>query len=397
MPRGSQPRKSRGKKPNANDNAQLLAGLSRNLRRLVPVVTANSGDEALTLLKKDRDFSIIISDMRMPGMDGATLLEQVHAGWPQAVRILLTGQADMNSTVAAINRGRILRYLSKPWDEPELLATVREGLERLALEREKARLEALTQQQNEALRTLNDELEQRVAARTAELSEAHQKLQRNHLKTIKVFSNLLELRGERLAGHGITTADMPPAPEDTAIDALRARVSWLARRVQGLEDDEGAPSAALAGELHRCEHELLERTRRRQLRQGGPGASMPATTAPGRVDDAGLATEVGRHLQTNEALLQYVVHGDELLACVLRPDGLVVQRRLAEAACRQAKKQGGGCAMLAGQGLVSASAGQDCKQADSPGEAGAMPHSAAQGLSAAPLSARQPAADRGSL
>ena len=57
---------------------------------------------------------------------------------------------------------------------------------------------------------------------------------------------------------------------DNAIDALRARVSWLARRVQGLEDDEGAPSAALAGELHRCEHELLERTRRRQLRQGGP-------------------------------------------------------------------------------------------------------------------------------
>ncbi len=70
-------------------------------------------------------------------------------------------------------------------------------------------------------------------------------------------------------------------------------------------------------------------------------------------------------------------------------------RRLAEAACRQAKKQGGGCAMLAGQGLVAASAGQDCNHADNPGEAGAMSHSAAQGLSAAPLSARQPAADGG--
>ena len=198
-----------------DDESNILAALRRVLRAAgYQVLLATSGDAALETLR-GRPVDAVISDMRMPGMDGATLLEQVHAGWPQAVRILLTGQADMNSTVAAINRGRILRYLSKPWDEPELLATVREGLERLALEREKARLEALTQQQNEALRTLNDELEQRVAARTAELSEAHQKLQRNHLKTIKVFSNLLELRGERLAGHGRRVAE-------TARDLARA-------------------------------------------------------------------------------------------------------------------------------------------------------------------------------
>ena len=70
-------------------------------------------------------------------------------------------------------------------------------------------------------------------------------------------------------------------------------------------------------------------------------------------------------------------------------------RRLAEAACRQAKKQGGGCAMLAGQGSVTASAAQGCHHADSPGEARAMPPSA-QGLSAPPLSAPPSAADGGS-
>jgi len=70
-------------------------------------------------------------------------------------------------------------------------------------------------------------------------------------------------------------------------------------------------------------------------------------------------------------------------------------RQLAEAACRQAKKQGGGCAMLAGQGLVTASAAQHCHHLDSPGRAGAMPPSA-QGRSAGPLSQRQPAADGGS-
>lgn len=198
-----------------DDESNILSALRRVLRAAgYQVLLATGGDAALETMR-GWPVDAVISDMRMPGMDGAALLEQVHAGWPQAVRILLTGQADMNSTVAAINRGRILRYLAKPWDEPELLATVREGVERLALEREKARLEALTQQQNEELRTLNAELEQRVAARTAELSEANQKLQRNHLKSIKVFSNLLELRGERFAGHGRRVAE-------TARDLARA-------------------------------------------------------------------------------------------------------------------------------------------------------------------------------
>jgi response regulator RpfG family c-di-GMP phosphodiesterase len=190
-----------------DDESNILSALRRVLRGAgYQVLVADGGAAALERLAVD-EVHAVISDMRMPGMDGAQLLEQVHQRWPQVVRVLLTGQADMQSTVAAINRGRILRYLTKPWDEPELLATLREGVDRLALEREKTRLEALTQQQNAALLTLNAELEDRVAARTAELSDANGKLQRNHLKTIKVFSNLLELRGDRLAGHGRRVAE----------------------------------------------------------------------------------------------------------------------------------------------------------------------------------------------
>ncbi len=190
-----------------DDESNILSALRRVLRGAgYQVLVADGGAAALERLALG-DVHAVISDMRMPGMDGAQLLERVHEGWPQVARILLTGQADMNSTVAAINRGRILRYLSKPWDELELLATVREGIERLSLQAEKQRLEALTQQQNAELKSLNTELEDRVAARTAELSDANQKLQRNHLKTIKVFSNLLELRGDRLAGHGRRVAE----------------------------------------------------------------------------------------------------------------------------------------------------------------------------------------------
>jgi response regulator RpfG family c-di-GMP phosphodiesterase len=190
-----------------DDEANIVAALRRSLRGAgYNVVTAGGGAEALALLENTA-VDVVVSDMRMPGMDGAQFLEQVNQRWPQVARILLTGQANMDATVDAINRGHILRYLRKPWDEAELRGAVLEGVERLALERERARLEALAQTQNEQLKELNGALEARVQERTAELSEAHQKLQRNHLKTIRVFSNLLELRGDLLAGHSRRMAD----------------------------------------------------------------------------------------------------------------------------------------------------------------------------------------------
>jgi response regulator RpfG family c-di-GMP phosphodiesterase len=198
-----------------DDEANILSALKRSLRNAgYCVMTAGGGQQALRMLE-EMPVDVLISDMRMPGMDGAQLLEQVNQRWPQVVRILLTGQSTMDDSVAAINRGRILRFLRKPWDEPELLGAVLEGVERVTLEREKLRLESLTQWQNHELKTLNTELEARVRARTTELAEAHQKLERNYLKTIKVFSNLLELRGDQLAGHGRRVAD-------TARDLARA-------------------------------------------------------------------------------------------------------------------------------------------------------------------------------
>ena len=112
---------------------------------------------------------LIISDMRMPGMDGATFLAEARRRHPDTVRLLLTGYADMESTVAAINAGQIARYISKPWNDQDVVLTVREALERKALEREKARLEALTRSQNEELKSLNASLEEKVEARTGEL------------------------------------------------------------------------------------------------------------------------------------------------------------------------------------------------------------------------------------
>ncbi|KPF48974.1 chemotaxis protein CheY [beta proteobacterium AAP121] len=191
-----------------DDEPNILTALQRVLRGLpVTVMSASGGEEALALMQR-QPAELVISDMRMPGMNGVQLLEQLHQRWPQTVRILLTGHAELQSAVSAVNRGAIFRYLQKPWNEQELLAAVREGLERLALQRETERLQALTQHQNAELQTLNSELEVRVQARTAELSTAHQKLKRGYLNSIRVFANLLELRGGPLAGHGRRVAEM---------------------------------------------------------------------------------------------------------------------------------------------------------------------------------------------
>ena len=191
-----------------DDEENILATLGRLFRKQrYQIRTATSGAEGLRLLESE-PVDLVISDMRMPEMDGARFLEQVFQRYPDTVRILLTGYADISSTIQAVNRGQIYRYVSKPWDDQELLTTVRQALDVKALQREKARLEALTVQQNEALRTLNLSLEEKVQARTQELALANEKLKGSFITSVKVFANLIELREGRLAGHSRRVADL---------------------------------------------------------------------------------------------------------------------------------------------------------------------------------------------
>lgn len=191
-----------------DDEANILSALRRLFRpHGYTVLVAGGGAEGLEMLAKEH-VDLIISDMRMPGMDGATFLAEARRLYPDTVRLLLTGYADMDSTIAAINAGQIARYIAKPWNDQDVVLTVREALERKALEREKVRLEALTRAQNEELKSLNSSLEQKVEARTAELKTAHEKLKQNFLTSIRVFSNLIELREGLISGHSRRVADL---------------------------------------------------------------------------------------------------------------------------------------------------------------------------------------------
>lgn len=199
-----------------DDEPSILSALRRLLRPTGhTVLTATSGAEGLALLAATPGVALVVSDMRMPGMDGAQFLEKVRTQWPDTVRLLLTGYADMSSTVDAINRGEIYRYIAKPWDDHELLLVIRQALEQRQLQHENQRLLALTQSQNAELHTLNTGLAQTVAARTSELAQlndflnlANSQLRQQFLTTVKVFSSLLELRGGSVAGHARRVADL---------------------------------------------------------------------------------------------------------------------------------------------------------------------------------------------
>ena len=190
-----------------DDEANILNSLKRLFRPVgYRLFTAGGGEEALQIMERE-SIDLVVSDMRMPGMNGAQVLAAVRARWPDTVRILLTGYADIASTVEAINAGQLHSYVSKPWDDNEILLVVRDALERKSLQRDKARLEALTHRQNEELKQLNAGLEAKVAERTAEVREAHEKLKTGFINTIKTFSNLIELRGGQMAGHSRRVAE----------------------------------------------------------------------------------------------------------------------------------------------------------------------------------------------
>jgi len=124
-----------------DDEPRALELLTRSLRKQAQTSTATSAEEALELFAADR-FLLVISDQRMPGMSGVDLFGRIAEIDDSTGRILLTGYADLDATIAAINRGRVHAYLHKPCSPPDLLSTVKTVTDRVQLARENRRLRA---------------------------------------------------------------------------------------------------------------------------------------------------------------------------------------------------------------------------------------------------------------
>lgn len=116
-----------------DDEQNVLDGFLRQLRRKYNVETAISGQEGLKKIAGNGPFAVILSDMRMPVMDGIAFLIEAHKAAPESVRLMLTGNADQQTAIAAINRGAIFRFLTKPCSNEDLTAAIDAGIQQYRL------------------------------------------------------------------------------------------------------------------------------------------------------------------------------------------------------------------------------------------------------------------------
>ena len=160
-----------------DDEPFILSSLMRLFRQdEYEILTASSGEEGLSVLHKYDPIPLIISDYRMPGMNGVEFLEQVYRERPDTVRIILSLYADLDSVLGAINRGHVYRFIAKPWDAVDLKITVANAVKFYDLNIRNKELSASLKLKNEELSRFNDHLEELVAERTHDLSAVQEKL-----------------------------------------------------------------------------------------------------------------------------------------------------------------------------------------------------------------------------
>jgi two-component system NtrC family sensor kinase len=140
------------------------------------ILTASSAGEGLDMLSDPRPIQVVVSDYRMPGMNGVEFLQEVCRKSPDTVRIVLSGYADTASIVAAINEGEIYKFIPKPWNDDELKFTIKNAVERYFLHTTNIELTKKLKDMNEKLRIINENLERMVDERTQELLFQNQAL-----------------------------------------------------------------------------------------------------------------------------------------------------------------------------------------------------------------------------
>jgi len=237
----------------------------KTLRRLFmdedyDVQTTGSGQEALDLLEAGLRPTVIVSDQRMPEMGGAEFLAKASQLVPDSMRIVLTGYADINAAIMAINQGGIYRYIMKPWDDEELKRTVAAAINHANLVAENRALSQELAEKNQRLAEINQQLEVMVKARTQDLRQKVRELEgrdtiQQFLLCLHPVTDLLQTilavvadvcqvqcaayyavshdesdgedEAERLALHVANGEDQPPWGEITIIDEIFTRLPAL--------------------------------------------------------------------------------------------------------------------------------------------------------------------------
>jgi YesN/AraC family two-component response regulator len=169
-----------------DDEIHILSSLRRLLfMEDYELLTANNEDEALELLEK-HEIQLVISDYRMPEINGVRLLQKVKEKYPETVRVILSGYVDVDIIVEAINKGEVYRFITKPWNDDELKASILQCLEHYEIIRKNSELLKKVEEQNEELTKVNDLLESIVNERTFSLKLSQDILQQLPMPVIGV-------------------------------------------------------------------------------------------------------------------------------------------------------------------------------------------------------------------
>jgi response regulator RpfG family c-di-GMP phosphodiesterase len=184
-----------------DDEVNILKALQRLLRNEpMNVLTAPRPEQALELLERE-DAQVVVTDQRMPDMSGVDMLSLIRERNPNIVRMMLTGYTEMNIAVEAINRGEIFRLITKPWNDDELKATLRQAFDHYDLKREIKRLNQVTREQNFKLQDMNKNLEAKVRERTRQLAEKNDELRTGYVQTVRALAEAIDAKDAYTRGH----------------------------------------------------------------------------------------------------------------------------------------------------------------------------------------------------
>jgi response regulator RpfG family c-di-GMP phosphodiesterase len=202
-----------------DDEPIVLAALKETLEREhYHVVTSTSPTKALELVAR-QEFSVIISDQRMPEMTGLDFLTECKKHQPHASRILITAVLSLPTIIDAINKGEIFRFIAKPWLREELTATIRNAYQRYELITHNAQLTDETQRLNERLKAANAALEQKVRdleAQKKELDSANQRLTESYDHSLELCTRILATYDPLFGGQTRTLVEVAQKMTETA-------------------------------------------------------------------------------------------------------------------------------------------------------------------------------------
>lgn len=184
-----------------DDEVNILKAIQRLLRHEnMRVLCASRASEALEMLR-GTPAQVVVSDQRMPEMNGVDLLSAIRDRYPDVIRMMLTGYTEMDIAVEAINRGEIYRLITKPWNDEELKAILRQAFDHYDLKQEIKRLNQVTREQNFKLQDMNRNLEAKVRERTKQVAASHQELRTAYVQTIRALAEAVDAKDSYTRGH----------------------------------------------------------------------------------------------------------------------------------------------------------------------------------------------------